>query len=230
MGERLESWRAWLDIVGNEITHLAHVDDVFWQVQAIVGANPSINKGDIFQEWLGTTYVSTLSVGLRRLVDRTKGTVSLVRVLDDMKRHASQLTKRRYLKIHEGHMRRLAEDWFKDLAGGDHDRIPKKRIQELIDTLNEAFVAVRQYANQHVAHRSEAPTNPPVRFADVRDALVQAFKTYRWCQRVLWSSMPTSPVPVIQTNWLSVFTEPWLNDTKDIPNYRHLDEMLKVLD
>lgn len=222
-----KQWNRWFDIVGYEVTQLAHVDDVFWQIQAIIRANDTINKAGVFQDWLGYTYVQTVTTSLRRLVDSRKDTISLTKLLNDFRKHATILTRDRYVSLHSETTRRFADDWFNDLAGAELNHIPMARIQDLSKQLDDAFQDIKQYANDFVTHKAVKSTSVPLTFNDVREALVEAFSVYSWCSKVLRSSMPTSAVPVIQYDWLEAFRVPWLPDPKEVPDYKHLDDLMK---
>jgi len=81
----IEGLKETLDQVVQELTFAAHIDDVYWQVNAIIQANPEINKPNAFLDWLVFSYVDSITVRLRRLADKGKKTISLWRLLENMK-------------------------------------------------------------------------------------------------------------------------------------------------
>jgi hypothetical protein len=87
----IEGLKKTLDQVVQELTFAAHIDDVYWQVNAIIQANPEINRPNVFLDWLVFTYVDSIIVRLRRLAGRGKNTVSLWRLLENMKAVKPQL-------------------------------------------------------------------------------------------------------------------------------------------
>lgn len=91
----------------NQLVHMAHVDNVFWQIHAIIRANPALASGGTFQDWIAGCYVDSVTSGLRRLSDERKGVISLWRVLEAMKALGPLLTKDRYVTLnHEGGSRK----------------------------------------------------------------------------------------------------------------------------
>lgn len=222
---RVVQWCSDMHVIEGEILQLAHVDDVFWQVQAIIQANPAIPDSEVAAEWFGRMYVSTVSAGLRRLVDRTKGSVSLTRLLDDMSRHCTVLTRERYVAINRSVSEADASEWFVELAGTDLGHIPRKRILELAARLSDAFESTGRFANEYVAHHS-ADQSASVTFGETRRALVEAYLVLGWCSRVLESVVHSNAVPAIQTDWLQAFTVPWLPSQNPVPGYRHLDSLV----
>jgi hypothetical protein len=62
--ELYRRWDGQLDKLYNQVVHLAHLDDVFWQLQAIARDNSRLREeGEgIFLEWMVNTYVPTMLV------------------------------------------------------------------------------------------------------------------------------------------------------------------------
>ncbi len=228
--KQITEWSEWLEDIWNELLHLAWVDDVFWQVQAIIGSNESINKMERFQRWIAHTYTQTSLSGLRRLIDRTKNTKSLAKLLDSMQSNADLLTRERYLRLHDSEIRHFANDWFDELAGGSHDHIPKSRVKSISDNLVNALEEVSQYANDYIAHSTKVKKSEAIMFHDVRLAIVELFRVYKWCSRVLDSTVPSSPVAVPQSEWLKYFRTPWLQDPDEVPVYEHIDKLIEKVD
>lgn len=213
--------------VEEQLFHLTHVDDVFWQVQAVIRGNPDINVGTVFQDWIERCYVDSVTVGLRRLADRGRNVISLWRVLQEMLSVASHLSRERYLSLHDGPLRHRAEKWWGKLVGTSETYVTQGVIRAKQQELQAALNKVAAFANQNVAHLAAGPTHPATTFDDVRQSIVAAFRLYRWCSLVLKSEDPRSPVPKIQTNWLQVFRVPWIRPGMDVPKYRTLDELLR---
>ena len=62
------------------LVHAAHVDDVFWQVQAIFRANEALAvDGGTLQDWLGHLYVDSVAIALRRQA----GVEAAMRLIDE---------------------------------------------------------------------------------------------------------------------------------------------------
>ena len=154
-----------LDRVSLEFTRVAHVDDVFWQVQAIIDQNSEINKSDIFQDWIGTTYVDSITVRLRRVADRSSGTISLWRLLESMKPHAVQFTRSWFLSAREVPIPGLANSWFDRIAGEKASHVTKRRVNDKQKELTTAIAPISRYANAHVTHATETPGETTLTFS-----------------------------------------------------------------
>ena len=232
MNLRNDPFARWNDLaeqLWTEIQHLAHMDDVFWQIQAIISANADVNKAEVFQDWIGYSYVYTMAVGLRRLVDRTKGTVSLVRLLEDLKRNCTLLTRERYISLSEElFFREHAMQWWDELTGGGQGHVTRARINEMLKELKGASSAGERYANDYVTHHAECTHPNPPSFKEVRQALAVAARTCRWCIRLLRADDVGSPVPVLISDWLKSLSVPWLRDRHNVTIYDRLDKYLDL--
>jgi len=226
--ETVNGWAEQLKRLTAELNHLAHVDNVFWQVQAIIAADAALNVGDVFQQWIGTTYVSTIVTGLRRLVDKRFGSLSLFRLPDRMGASCSViLTRDRFVCGWETQLRGYANRSFDELGGRGLNYIPRSAIESRRKRLRQALEPVIEYANEHVTHLREAPKGVEITFHQVRLGLVEAFVVTRWCSILIAGGEPISPVPAIQTNWLEVFRRSWLPASTPPPKYRHLNELVR---
>lgn len=220
-------WNEWLEDIWQQLLHLAWVDDVFWQIQSIIASNEKINKPERFQSWIAYTYVHTSLSSVRRIADNTKKTRSLSKLLDSMRSNTNLLTRKRFIALHKGEVKKIADGWFDEIAGGKHSHIPKSRIQNISAQLTSSLNQVNQYSNDYVNHLANTKTSNSIRYVDVRIAIVHIFQVYKWCSRALNSSIPNSPVAVPQTEWLKYLRIPWLDEKDEIPEYEHLDKLIE---
>jgi hypothetical protein len=217
-----------LESLCGAVYRLAHVDDVFWQVQAILKANKDFEPdGAVFQNWMASCYADSIAVGLRRLVDADKRTRSLFRILEKMKPHAHEFSRSWYVGRHTDELQRMAHAGFSDLVGGEIDALTEDIIARQQETLKASLKVVSDYTDQFVAHSDMKPVARVPTFVEVREAIVDAFDVIRWLGLLIDSSAILSPVPVIQTNWLRNFQVPWLTPEQKIPAYDHLDDLVK---
>jgi hypothetical protein len=221
-------WKEALQTVWGNLTTIAHIDNVFWQVQAIIAADPELNKPGAFQEWLGLTYTSTVTVGLRRLTESDARAVSLITLLHDMKKETTAyLTRSRFVEDWEPRLRRVANKSFDALCGGPHRHIPESRFDEHESSLRQRVDKIVKFTNAHVTHASKKSTSSQVSFGEFRSALVEAFIVARWCYVLIENGTPVSPALAIQGNWLRVFRRAWLPEKGPAPPYRHIDELIR---
>ena len=219
--------RSDLGKIRSEVIHIAHMDDVFWQIQAVIQSNPAIDRPGIIQDWIARAYSDSVLAGLRRLGDRRRDNLSLWRVLESMKACTSLITRVWYVEMHEAELKRLANEWFDDLIGVGKRNLNSATISEKQKELEAALESVVNFANENITHLAAKPTGAIVTFLDVRKALARAFRVFTWCSRLLDSTVPLSAVPVNLENWLKDLRVPWLPEGAPPPSYKHLDEVLR---
>jgi hypothetical protein len=89
--QKYTKWLQWLETISHEVTLLVWSDDLYKEIREIVAANPIINMGNKFYDWLTRNYVHTTLMGLRRQLDRHRDAISLRKLLDDMQVNSSLL-------------------------------------------------------------------------------------------------------------------------------------------
>jgi hypothetical protein len=223
----LESLKKKLEVISHELSNAGHIDNVFWQIQAIIGSNPEINHNDVFQEWIALTYIDSITIRLRRLVDKRRGSISLWRFLNEMKNISTYFSRERHIKSHEQDMKSLANIWFDDLAGENESFITKAKIEGKKNELEIAFNRIDSYVNSQIAHLNDKIEENKVTFSEVRNTIVSFFNVFNWCQRLLNFEVSHSPVPQPTSNWLKYFRVPWIKPDDDVPIYKHLNEYVK---
>lgn len=223
----LAQLKATLERVARQLTAAAHIDDVFWQVQAIIGANAAINNADVFQDWIADTYVDSIVVRLRRLVDRRDDSVSLYSLLEAMKPAAPKFSRQWFVDQWPEGARDVGHDRFDCIVGVGEPHLTAAALTAKQEELRAALRRVQRYANKNVAHTAVVPLAEGTTFSEVRQSLAAAFRVFNWCSLVLTNLTCVTPVPVPQTNWLSVFETPWRNSGAPAPPYKHLDDVVR---
>ena len=215
-----------LEKVETQVVHIAHLDDIFWQVQAIIRDNPALASGGAFHEWLGHCYVDSVTAGIRRLCDRRRDVISLWRVFQRMIEVAPLLTRERHAALYGSDAQTLAQRSWARLVGESQQHVPKSLIAAKRSELEAALKKVSDFADQNVAHTSANPIHVETTFADVRASIAAAFGLYSWCSRVLIGKAYSSPVPTILEPWLKIFRIAWIPEGHGTPKYRSLQQIL----
>ncbi|MBT4484490.1 MAG: hypothetical protein HOC71_12530 [Candidatus Latescibacteria bacterium] len=225
----LDQLRDHLKKIQNQLIEVSHIDNVYWQLQAIIGENPEINYAGPFQNWITDTYSDSVAIRLRRLIDRKRHTVSLWRLLEDMKNIAINLTREWYQSMYDESFKILGNKCFNDLTEIGSTHVTKKRISSKQAFLKEAVSFIEAYANTKVAHISRVQNGVVPTFRDGREAIASIFYIFNWCSLLLTKGTLYTPVPLDHGNWLNVFKLPWLEKGKQSPQYRHLDAIIDEL-
>lgn len=213
-----------LKFISNEFFKAAQIDDVFWQVQAIIKNNKEIDIPNAFFDLIADTYVDSMTIRLRRLIDKRRNVISLWRILEDLIKNVSFLTRDWYVneicKNNE-----LANNRFDSLVEPDSRCLSRKIIIEKQNELENTISEIEKYTNEYIAHMSGNIKEVTITFQDVRKSLKTVFNIIQWCYSLVFGAYLLGPVPTILGNWLKIFRIPWLKKGEPIPEYNHLDNI-----
>src|SRR5215510_2486158 len=115
MDQKLNKWLRWLKVVENDIQQMLIHRNIFWEVQKIIRKNRNIQQPSSFYQYLGVTYVSYITMGIRRQVKIDKQSISFARLLSEIIETPSILSRVYFRSLYKGS---VAED----LADRDFDK------------------------------------------------------------------------------------------------------------
>lgn len=228
---KFEEWNRDFQLLKGRAIHFADIDNVFWQVHAIIQDNPELQKGGIFQNWIAYCYATSVMVGIRTIVGIRKDSLSFTRLLGDMASHAQILTRERFLELahSDDYYKEVAEREFDGIAGSGASHIPRKVIQADSKTLKDALSQVETYVDKHIAHYAiqQSPDEPALTYNNIRQALRKIQSLIKRYHHIILGPELSSIVPDLPSGWTKVFETPWLVSGRPVPPYTHLDQVNK---
>lgn len=90
---------------------------VYQQVTKLIQDNPRLQVPSAFYGWMHATYITDMTIGIRRLVDRDKRTISLHNLIKVIEHHPEVVSRRRLTCPHKNYM--------KQFGHRDFDRLTK---------------------------------------------------------------------------------------------------------
>ena len=152
-----------LRIIHAEILDLATDNDIFWKFQKeVMQGNARLLKiRSPFIDMLNRSYAHATAARIRRLTDRHKDSISLVKLLDELQNHPALLV--RSLGVERMVI-----------------RIGRKELEQDLRDLDAACCPVTNYVDRHVAHHDKRQSAVP-KHRDVNAAiekLIEIFKKY----------------------------------------------------
>jgi hypothetical protein len=216
--ERWEMWRSWLGDDPKADTIYAQVVEMMayrqtWDVFTYVYLNapPEVTDDATFLLWFRVGFARSQALGVRRMADKRSDVVSLARLIDNVWRYPTVLSRERFIAMQgQDDGFDLADGWFNSLAStGDYidPRIPAQDY----DDLQTKTRSVRDWANTSIAHLTakggprEAP--PLQALHDAVDDVADLFMKYMQLIRGV-----TIHTGVIMEPWPFVFRFPWIAD------------------
>lgn len=160
--------------------------------------------------------MTTQTSSVRRQLDRTRGTVSLWRLLDEIAQHSRVASRERHVAVWredgaDPFLEAEAHRNFDRFAGGrDRDRIAVAVVRADLGKLEAAGAVVERYANEAVAHMAVDQTRTVLTYAELNAAIDQIGDLVKKYASLLKATILAELEPVIQYDWKAPFRQAWI--------------------
>lgn len=209
--ERYERWLDQLERIIQEVYN-AHLYRFLWRGLAEITQAADLPPSVIFDA-LGVWYAGAQAVNVRRQVDRSKGVVSLHRLLAEIARYPAVVSRERHLSLwgdDEDWQREGNKNYDRFSGGRERNSVDRGIVRADLASLREAANVVEQYVNEAIAHTAEAGRHTVPTFAELNagiDTVGEVVTKYTSLLRaqILWEL-----VPVIQYDWKAPFRQAWI--------------------
>lgn len=214
---RITGWTDRVDgAIKVEVVRMHHHKSTWDRVSALLADNQGL-PDSYWWEFMFETYAMSQASAVRRQADTRKDVNSLVRLIMDIRKGATALTKSWWVDTlwnpRQPIERMEAErQWGAYFGGavGDHldPAIPKADAC----ALETAAAKVKHYVDENIAHTSAAPKEPAVtlELADVHDAMETVDRLFRRYYSLLRCASWTTTTPVEQDDFYAPFRVPWM--------------------
>ncbi len=216
MDTPLKKWIRWLAVIHDDVQQLLVNKDIFWEVQKMIRNNTRIHKPSSFYQYLGDTYISHITVGIRRQLKIDQTSISFARLLTEISKHPSFISRTYYKNLFKGSA-------VEDLADKQFDKYSEKgahisasMVLSDLAKLKSVSVKIEDFVDKRVAHRDKR--NPKIlpKFHEVDtciDALDQLYVKYHL---IIHAASMDTLMPTYQYDWKEIFYEPWLVVEKEV--------------
>jgi HEPN superfamily AbiU2-like protein len=217
---QIKAWRNQLRIIYEDVVGLHHSRRVLRRAREIYRANAALQTDHFFIAWLTKNYAEATAVGIRRLTDDRRDVVSFWRLLLDLEKHATILTREWY--VNESLRRAPANDlaWWRVHANAEFDlfgpndalHASPALIRQDRDKLDTIARLARDFVNAKIAHRSVKDFDEAVTLTDLSDTLDHLGELLKRYHLLLEQAGLLTAEPEIPTDWEWVFRTAWLPD------------------
>ena len=210
----MRKWNAWFSKISDDVATLHFYRKIYNDVGAIVKSNPAISRPNVFYAFLAQGYVTPALVIMRRQVTDNKDSVSLARLLTDISKHPTEVSRTHFHSLY------AASDYTDGEIDRDFETAGVESGRDFIDpasvlrdlaTLQGMTHLVHKYTDKMVAHidaHGWAMRIPTFDDLDVAiDTLAQFCDKYSVLLRgegIAFSELAIEP------DWQDVFTVPWI--------------------
>ncbi len=215
-------WKRWGDHLERIIqeTYRTHHYRQLYRGLAEITQRADLPASAIFDAF-GIWYVTTQTSSVRRQLDRTKGTVSLWRLLDDIARNPQVASRDRHVAVWRENtlqpMINKAHTNFDRFAGGrGRDHIDAALVCVDLEQLKAVGNIVEHYANEAVAHTSIDEKRTVLTYAELNAAIDQIGDLVKKYASLLKATILWQLEPVIQHDWKAPFRQAWIPAEGDV--------------
>jgi hypothetical protein len=157
MGENKEDkWQQMLKRIIEALADLRANHYIFNGFMEIVESNPDLPNNNFFIVWAWKNYLFTAAMGVRRQLSSRYDDVSLVNLLEDIKKDPAVLSRDRYASLFKGtgfeSDSHYINNCFDAIVGKGKDYIDSAEVENDIKTLNAIAESLKVYANKTIAH------------------------------------------------------------------------------
>jgi hypothetical protein len=211
-----KKWNDWLSIIHTDIQWLLTNYYIYKEIHEIVKKNENIQKNNAIFAWMSTVCTDYLVMGIRRQIDKRKDSISIVRLIEAIKKNPKVIYRKRFVGMYEAtpNMVRALPKYFGNrdfdkLAGVDREYIDPKILDSDIIGLKLKAEKIKEVANKMIAHIDEDDFKDCLsqdEIEDCLDYLEALLKKYL----SLFRATDYDIIPVFQFDWLRVLREPWI--------------------
>jgi hypothetical protein len=223
--ERRMRLKKWLDIVYSNVTEAVINQHIFWEIQEIIRSNPRLqNTSSPFYDWMGSTFVHSTVLAVRRQLDRDQNSISLHRLLMELERFPELISRpyHRSLYVRSEYSRDMADSMaqytYDTHVGKDAQVLDVVVIRQEIDSLFAASDKIHHYADRFIAHydaRGLQGASP--KFNDIAECLAVIEKLVLRYVLLLKGAWQDSLLPTLQYDWKDIFKTPWIPGEQTMP-------------
>jgi hypothetical protein len=208
--KRYDKWRKWFDEIRLDIQSLLTMRHVYDELSGIIKKNPRIQRPSIFYDFLVTVYASSAVIGVRRQIKNKKDSISIARLLDEMRQTPEAISRTGYKALHGGAAEGVDDGKFDEFAGEGNPFVSADLIEADLKKLKSLALKCEDYADRKVAHIDKGGVKAPPTYSDLNMCIgYMEFLLLKY-QLLFRKDFTHSFMPVIQGDWKEIFKEPWL--------------------
>lgn len=207
-------WADWAGQIGDLQSRMVNLitKRKIWNsyTESLRGATPS-EAESVVHEWLQQNYVDSVAVGLRRVLDATKGTRSLLKLLESMERGSVELSFDNFSYFWRldasafaaQDAREMYRPFTKD--GKEFDVAVLRRDRARLKTENSVLI---KYVNDFVAHanaNANGVVAPPITYGELHKAFDDVAEVANKYYTLLTCASMLTHEAILPPGWQNVF-------------------------
>ena len=220
--QMIARWRSEIERIENEIVTLYGSRSIYRRLFKIVDANPRIQRGNAFYEWLPRNYVFYASTTLRKLLDNDSKVVSLGCLVQSIRKNGHLISREWYISEYncemgpewsspQAHLKWLsANEDFDKLVGVGKNTVDGNDLRTRLENIQSLSSLVLEYANKLIAHNDKKMPNKLPTYGHLDKAIDEVGDFFIYLHVLLNQSSFIKLEPVEEFCWEKLFEEPWI--------------------
>jgi hypothetical protein len=156
MNTKLKKWIKYLKTINKEVTELLISRSSFWHYLYLTDTNAVPQGKKILGHYLCSSYVSHMSMGVRRQIKINPQCISFARLLSEMIKNPEILTREYYRELYVGKPNEgKADDHFNEYSGFVFDHIDPIVPDCDLKHLRKNTSYIEKLADERIAHRDD---------------------------------------------------------------------------
>lgn len=211
MNPKLRKWMRWLKVIEEDVSELVVAKHIFHTLQGMIRENQSLHQPSSFYYYLKNTYISHTVVGIRRQIKSSDQSISLMRLLEEMKATPEYLSRDHFVSLYKGtRAERYAHGDFDKFARSGAPYIDSDRVAFDLQELLDASSKVEDFADRRVAHRDRREPKQLPTYNEIDDCICVLDKLYAKYYLLFHAQGLTTLSPTWQYDWTAIFRVPWI--------------------
>jgi hypothetical protein len=214
--ETFQKWQNWIEKIENDLQHIINYQQIYKSFIETVNANIdhiNENNGILFCDFVRECYATYAMATIRRHSKIERDSISLMKLLDQLKKSSSQFTDEFYLQQYPLEKDEL--EWQKstfESFSKNGKCLSEEIISSDMQTIKEIAGRVSDFVDRAIAHLDQRGIGKNITYEDVTDS-VDLFNEITCKYITLITSIGYITLkPIIQFDWEKIFTVP-LNES-----------------
>jgi len=211
--ETFERWKKWTDKISEDLQNIVDCHQIYAYFFEMVNANLehiSENHGGLFCDFVRRCYGVQAATGIRRHVKNKKDSISLMKLLDQLQKSASQFTYEFYLQQFpiEGDKWALQESTFANFSE-NKQTLSGSMILKDIETIKNIAGKVSDFTDRAIAHLDQREIQESVTYDDLAESINLFNRTACKYITLITGNWHITLKPTILCDWANIFTVPF---------------------
>jgi len=210
VSEKLKKWEGWLEIIFEDMSRNALSRTVHTELVEIIKKNRALREGNLLFQLLEGWYIDSVVMALRRQLKSDKQSISLARLLIEVREAPEILTRVRFVKLYEDSvMLRVAEKTFDQYAQLGAPYIDPDLVSADLLQLSQRTEKCERLGDRAIAHKDMRGPGELPTYADLNKALDFAEGLLRKYTMMIKADYLPQVAPMHLDPWQDVLDIPW---------------------